>query len=238
MTLGVSGTTLLAEMNRLANGGTYRTSAQMVDMALAARQWADQRSVVTNITDTVGVLNEIDNNLPFVHAATTAPTSGVYVAGTTGADGGTGVGATITAPSNTRLIVDGHTLDTGQRVLYWQNTDAKTNGVYYVTDQGSASTKWVLTRADFADNQIAGEIAFGKYVYVQTGSTYANKIFKITSTGTGPSGSIIIGTENITFALTTEANFQDDWFDFNGVCNALAGTFQLPAAQALRAVSA
>lgn len=237
MTLGTYGTTLLAEMNRLANGGTYRTSAQMVDMALAARQWATQRSVVTNITDTVGVLNEIDNNLPFVHAATTAATAGVYVAGTTGADGGTGVGATITAPSNARLVVDGHTLNTGERVLYWQNTDAKTNGVYYVTDQGSASTKWVLTRADFADNQIAGEIAFGKYVYVQTGSTYANKIFKITSTGTGPSGSIIIGTENITFALSTEANAQDDWFDFNGVCNALAGTSQLPAAQALRGIS-
>jgi hypothetical protein len=224
-------------MNRLANGGTYRTSAQMVDMALAARQWAAQRSVLTNITDTVGVLNEIESNLPYVHAATTAATAGVYLAGTTGADGGTGVGATLTAPSNARLIVDSHTLNTGERVLYWQNTDAKTNGVYYVTNEGSASTKWVLTRANFADNQVAGEIAFGKYVYVQTGSTYANKIFKLTSTGTGPNGSIIIGTENITFALSTEANSQDDWFDFNGVCNAIAGSFQLPAAQALRGVS-
>ena len=209
----------------------------MVGQALATRQWAVARSVTTNLTDTVGVLNEIEFNLPFVHAATTAPTSGVYVAGTTGADGGTGVGATLTAPSNARLVVDGHTLNTGERVLYWQNTDATTNGVYYVTDQGSASTKWVLTRADFADNQIAGEIAFGKYVFVETGSTYANKIFKITSTGTGPSGSIIIGTENISFALSTEANAQDDWFDFSGVCNAIAGTFQLPAAQALRGIS-
>jgi hypothetical protein len=235
--LGVYGTTLLAEMNRLANGGTYRTSAQMVDMALAARQWAVQRGVLTSLTDTVGVLNEIEFNLPFVHAATTAPTSGVYLAGTTGADGGTGVGATLTAPSNARLVVDSHTLNTGERVLYWQNTDAKTNGVYYVTDQGSASSKWVLTRANFADNQIAGEIAFGKYVYVQTGSTYTNKIFKLTSSGTGPNGSIIIGTENINFALSTEANSQDDWFDFNGVCNAIAGSFQLPAAQALRGVS-
>jgi hypothetical protein len=224
-------------MNRLANGGTYRTSAQMVDMALAARQWAVQRSVLTSLTDTVGVLNEIEFNLPYVHTATNAPTAGVYLAGTTGADGGTGVGATLTAPSNARLVVDGHTLNTGERVLYWQNTDAKTNGVYYVTDQGSASTKWVLTRANFTDNQVAGEIAFGKYVFVQTGSTYANKIFKLTSTGTGPNGSIIIGTENINFALSTEANSQDDWFDFNGVCNAIAGSFQLPAAQALRGVS-
>ena len=70
MALGVYGTTLLAEMNRLANGGTYRTSAEMVDMALAARQWAVARSVSTDLTDTVGVLNAIagttsDNRLDF-----------------------------------------------------------------------------------------------------------------------------------------------------------------------------
>jgi len=57
--LGVAGTTLLDELNRLANGGTYRTSAEMVDMALAARQWAVARSVSTELTDTVGVLNAI-----------------------------------------------------------------------------------------------------------------------------------------------------------------------------------
>jgi hypothetical protein len=235
--LGVSGTTLLDEVNRLANGGTYRASSEMVGEALAARQWAVQRGVTTNIIDTVGVLNEIKNNLPFVHAATTAATAGVYLAGTTGADGGTGVGATLTAPSNARLIVDGHTLNNGERVLYWQNTDAKTNGIYYVTDQGSASTKWVLTRADFTDNAVAGELVLGKYVSVQTGTTYGGKTFKITSQGTGPSGSIIIGTENINFALTTEVNPQDRWLDYSGVCNYLALTTGLPAAQALRAIS-
>ena len=70
MALGEYGTTLLAEMNRLANGGTYRTSAEMVDMALAARQWAVAREVSTELTDTVGVLNAIagttsDNRLDF-----------------------------------------------------------------------------------------------------------------------------------------------------------------------------
>jgi len=70
VTLGVYGTTLLAEMNRLANGGTYRTSAEIVDMALAARQWAVVREVSTELTDTVGVLNAIagtssDNRLDF-----------------------------------------------------------------------------------------------------------------------------------------------------------------------------
>ena len=59
MALGVYGTTLNAELNRLANGGTYRSMANMVDMALAARQWAAARTVTITTTDTVGVLNQI-----------------------------------------------------------------------------------------------------------------------------------------------------------------------------------
>ena len=59
MALGVAGTTLLDELNRLANGGTYRVPGAMVGQALAARQWAVQLSVTTNLTDTVGVLNAI-----------------------------------------------------------------------------------------------------------------------------------------------------------------------------------
>ena len=52
--------TLNQELNRLANGGaTYRSPSEMVDMALAARQWATARSVTTQHTDTVGVLNDI-----------------------------------------------------------------------------------------------------------------------------------------------------------------------------------
>ncbi len=59
MALGVYGTTLNDELNRLANGGTYRAVGAMVDQALAARQWATQRSVTLTSSDTVGVLNEI-----------------------------------------------------------------------------------------------------------------------------------------------------------------------------------
>jgi hypothetical protein len=236
--LGDAGTTLSDELNRLANGGTYRVPGAMVGEALAARQWAAYRSVTLTVSDTVGVLNQIAGNFPFVHAATTAATSGVYLAGTTGADGGTGVGATLTAASNARLVVDGHTISTGERVLYWQNTDAKTNGVYYVTNEGSASTKWVLTRDTTADNHIAGQLRNGKYVYVSNGTTYGGQKFIITSNGTGPKGSIVIGTQNITFALSTSTDYNKEiWLDFTGVCNYLAGTTGLAAAAALRLIS-
>ena len=62
MALGVAGTTLSDELNRLANGGTYRDPGAMVGEALAARQWAAQRSVTLTVSDTVGVLNQIAGN--------------------------------------------------------------------------------------------------------------------------------------------------------------------------------
>jgi hypothetical protein len=58
-TYGNSNSTLNDELNRLANGGTYRLKSQLVDTALAARQWAAARAVTTYHTDTVGVLNDI-----------------------------------------------------------------------------------------------------------------------------------------------------------------------------------
>ena len=57
-----SQSTLNQELNRLANGGTYRTNDEMVDMALAAKQWAEARGVTPYHTDTVGVLNDIAGN--------------------------------------------------------------------------------------------------------------------------------------------------------------------------------
>ena len=58
-TYGNSNSTFNDELNRLANGGTYRSKSQLVDTALAARQWAAARAVTTYHTDTVGVLNDI-----------------------------------------------------------------------------------------------------------------------------------------------------------------------------------
>jgi hypothetical protein len=60
VSLGIYGSTLVDELNRLANGGTYPAISAYVDEALAARNWAAAKSVTLNgITDTVGVLNYI-----------------------------------------------------------------------------------------------------------------------------------------------------------------------------------
>lgn len=59
MPIGIPGTTLVAELNRLANGGTYPPITAYVDEAAAARAWAARRGVTPYHTDTVGVLNDI-----------------------------------------------------------------------------------------------------------------------------------------------------------------------------------
>ena len=55
MPTGNPGSTLVAELNRLANGGTYPSISAYVDEALAAKNWATARGVTTLHTDTVGI---------------------------------------------------------------------------------------------------------------------------------------------------------------------------------------
>jgi len=57
--LGNPNSTLVAELNRLANGGTYPAITAYLDEAAAARKWATARGVTIYHTDTVGVLNDI-----------------------------------------------------------------------------------------------------------------------------------------------------------------------------------
>ena len=52
MALGTNGSTLKAELNRLANGGTYPTIQSYVGVAQAANTWAG-----TTGLDLVGALN-------------------------------------------------------------------------------------------------------------------------------------------------------------------------------------
>ena len=84
MPTGNPGSTLVAELNRLANGGTYPPISEYVGEALAALNWAAARGITTKHTDTVGVLNDIAGISG--SANTHLDYSGVcnYIAGTTG----------------------------------------------------------------------------------------------------------------------------------------------------------
>ena len=123
-----------------------------------------------------------------VHAATTSDLSATYLNGTAG------VGATLTATSNGALIVDGHTLLINERVMVWQQTNATENGIYNVTQTGSPSDPFILTRSADADNSPTGELAYGDFCFVQQGTLYGGYGFIMNT-----SGSITIGTTNISY---------------------------------------
>lgn len=113
-------------------------------------------------------------------------------------NGTAGVGATLTnAGTQTALVIDGITVNVADRVLVYGQTDATQNGVYTVTDTGSGSTNWVLTRATDADSygsNSSTELGEGSYFYVTSGNTGAGESYVVTTVGT-----ITFGTTAITF---------------------------------------
>lgn len=85
---------------------------------------------------------------------------------------GSGVGKTLTADANGALSVDGVAVAVGNRILVKDETPASDNGIYVVTDAGSAGTPYILTRAtDFDQN---AEVTAGAFTFVTEGSTYAD----------------------------------------------------------------
>jgi len=58
--LGIAGSTLNDELNRLANGGTYPAISAYLDQAGAAKAWAIAKGkTLGDVTDLVGVVNII-----------------------------------------------------------------------------------------------------------------------------------------------------------------------------------
>jgi hypothetical protein len=119
-------------------------------------------------------------------------------------NGTAGVGATLTnAGTQVALVMDGVTVATNDRVLVYEQTDQTQNGIYVVTNTGSGSTNWVLTRASDADTYVinsANGLSEGSTVFVQQGATGAGETYTCNT-----SGVITFGTTNITFAQISTA---------------------------------
>jgi hypothetical protein len=139
------------------------------------------------------------------HDAVRLATAAVLPGTPTYDNGTSGVGATLTATSNARLVIDGANATTNDRVLVKNQADATQNGVYKVTAQGSISAPYVLTRTTDFDASPAFENlgATGNAVYVAAGSSSSNQGFITLSTGTGTNGTYVIGTDDITFGQFT-----------------------------------
>lgn len=119
-------------------------------------------------------------------------------------NGTAGVGATLTnAGTQVALVIDGVTLSVADRVLIYQQTTQTENGIYVVSDVGSGSTNWVLTRSSDADTYVinsAAGLSEGSTVFVQQGATGAGETYTCNTSGT-----ITFGTTNITFAQISSA---------------------------------
>jgi hypothetical protein len=119
--------------------------------------------------------------------ATTAALTATY------ANGVAGVGATLTnAGAQVALSIDGVTLALNDRVLIKNQINTFENGIYVITDVGSLTSNWVLTRA--TDYNEPAEIVYLGVVAITQGTQNGSLVFQENS-----QGPFVIGTSPITF---------------------------------------
>ena len=141
----------------------YEDRTGFSDNSLANKAYVDQ------------VAQGLDTK-PSVRVGTTANLSATYNNGTAG------VGATLTnSGTQAALTLDGITMVADDRVLVKDQTDASENGIYVVTNIGSGSTNWILTRATPEDQP--AELSGGSFVFVEEGTANANNGYVFTHTG-------------------------------------------------------
>lgn len=112
-------------------------------------------------------------------------------------NGSSGVGATLTnSGTQAPLEIDGIKLSVNDIVFikYLSSTTSAHYGVYTVTNLGSDTTNWILTRTEDTD---AGKELLDMIVVVTAGTTYAGTNWKINNT------SITVGSTGLTFTQIT-----------------------------------
>jgi microcystin-dependent protein len=165
----VSAATTLA--NSGVSAGTYNNNAAQVSPFTV-----DAKGRVTNVGTAVPIALDysVISGTPYknnVRAATTTNLTATY------ANGSSGVGATLTNSGTLGTLpnLDGTgTAALNTRVLVKDQTNAAHNGIYVITDIGSSTTAWVLTRATDADQNT--EIG-GAVVTVDRGTVNGGKFF-------------------------------------------------------------
>lgn len=136
---------------------------------------------------TKGYVDSVAEGL-HIHASVVAASTANLVA--TYSNGTSGVGATLTNnDTQAALVLDGVTLSVSDRVLIKNQTSGLENGIYTVTDTGSVSTNWVLTRA--TDFDTSAEIQGGDFTFCTGGTQYDNTGWVQTAT------SVTVGTTAI-----------------------------------------
>jgi hypothetical protein len=178
-TANVTGNATLADSGVVA--GTYNNNAAQVRPFTV-----DAKGRVTSVGTAVPIALDYSaiTGSPYkdeVLIATIANLTATYNNGTSG------VGATLQNSGTLGgLTIEGVSPGSGDRVLVKDQTTAFQNGIYTVTNPGSASVAWVLTRATDADTpaKLAGAV-----VTCQRGTTNGGRVFTTTFTAAGTIGS-------------------------------------------------
>lgn len=114
-----------------------------------------------------------------------------------------GVGATLTANANAALVIDGVTLvsptNNGIRVLVKNEASSQYNGIYVVTEAGSGSAPWVLTRAADFNTYAPGNISTNAYVYITAGNTNIGSSWIFSQVG-----AVTVGTTPLHFEIFSQ----------------------------------
>lgn len=176
----------------IANGGTGATTATTARTNLSAAQ-SGTNTDITSVTLTSGTIttapssssdivnksyaDSIASGINF-HAACNYATTTALPANTYN-NGSSGVGATLTANANGTLTIDGYTFvsgDVGKRILIKDESAGANNGVYTLTQAGTGSLPYILTRATDYDTSGSGinEIDQGDMVLVISGTDNSN----------------------------------------------------------------
>ena len=152
-------TATLSSFNGSAN---VSAAATLANSGVAAGTYNDNAAQVRPFTvDAKGRVTEVGTavpiaidysavtGMPYKDAARLATTANLTA---TYANGTAGVGATLTNNGNLgALSIDGAAVAANDRILVKDQTSAAHNGIYTVTNTGSAVAAWVLTRVTDAD---------------------------------------------------------------------------------------
>lgn len=131
------------------------------------------------------------NPKPASAAASTTALTVTYNNGTGG------IGATLTnAGAQAALVLDGFSVAVNDVVLIKDQASSLQNGLYLVSNIGSGSTNWILTRSVYMDQPAEFK---GGYTFVINGTVNAGRSFVETATVTA------VGTDAVTFTQFSQS---------------------------------
>ncbi len=180
-------------INNTAIGGTTPAAGAFTSVAMTTG------TITTAPTSGNDIVNKdyadaIASGIHF-HEAVALATTAALPANTYN-NGASGVGATLTANANGALSIDSTLTIAAERVLIKNEVAGANNGVYVVTQVGSAGTPYILTRATDFDTVGTGvdQIDEGDFFLVTSGTANLNTAWV---QQTAPP--IVIGTTPIVF---------------------------------------